>query len=353
PTGAPGGRQPPARAPPESAPPPDGDEDAVPDDALEFDASQTDVNSVFVEPAPDPQWTAATGSFKAMRASGPDAPVDVEIDSALLADIVQGEPPGNGSVGASRSVAAALAPAARTAPPSRAGTSVAETAPRAAQTRIATDGTATAGGPAGSAARETEAAEAAAEAMLPAPHPLARVLTRLSARESAPWAIGAAALLLLLAAQIVNHFRDALATHARLNRPLTALYAALGVSLRPQWDLHAYDVRQLGASVDPGSGAEITVRASIRNGGPQPQPLPLLRVTLEDRFGTPLASRDVSPRDYLPGAVPASSFLAVDQRIDAEMAFVDPGSSAVGFEIDACLPSAGGAVACAHDPASR
>jgi predicted Zn finger-like uncharacterized protein len=376
PTGPPAGRQPPARAPLEAAPPPAGNEDAVSEDALEFDASRTDVNSVFVEPAPDPQWTAATGSFKAMRASGQDvpaaadtapaaararpggpasppaeAPVDVEIDSALLADIVQGEHPGTGSPGTSRGLAAA--PAARTGPASRAGTSVAETASRAARTRVATDSTATVGGPDGRAAEETEAAEAAAEAMLPAPHPLAHVLARLSARESAPWAIGAAALLVLLGAQIVNHLRDALATHARFNRPLTALYAAFGVSLRPQWDLRAYDVRQLGASVDPGSGGEITVRASIRNGGLQPQPLPLLRVTLEDRFGTPLASRDVSPRDYLPGAVPASSFLSVDQRIDAEMAFVDPGSSAVGFEIDACLPAAAGAVACAHDPASR
>jgi predicted Zn finger-like uncharacterized protein len=343
----PAGRQPPARAPP---PPPPGDEDAISEDALEFDPSRTDVNSVFVEPAPDPQWTAATGSFKAMRASSPDAPgadapVDVEIDSAFLAGIVQGEQPTPGSPGAaaSRSSAAAPAPAVRTAPAPRTDTPVAQTAPRAAQTRAA----------ASTGPTDETATEAAAEAMLPEPHPLARLLARLGARESAPWTIGAAVLLVVLAAQAVNHSRDALATHARLSRPLTALYAALGVSLRPHWDLHAYDVRQLGASVDSGSGGEITVRASIRNGGVQPQPLPLLRVTLEDRFGTPLASRDVSPRDYLPGAVPASSFLSVDQRIDAEMAFVDPGSRAVGFEIDACLPTGGGAVACANDPVSR
>jgi hypothetical protein len=156
-------------------------------------------------------------------------------------------------------------------------------------------------------------------------------------------------LALVLVAQIINHQRDALATDPRFNRPLTALYAALGIPLAPRWDLHAYDVRQLGATVDQGSHGAITVRASIRNAGARPQPPPLLRVTLQDRFGNRLASRDVQPRDYLPRSVPATSLLARDQRIDAELAFVDPGASAVGFELDACLPLAGGGIACAND----
>src|SRR5262249_1818047 len=32
--------------------------------ALEFNPDTTDVNSVFVQAAPNPEWTAATGSFK-------------------------------------------------------------------------------------------------------------------------------------------------------------------------------------------------------------------------------------------------------------------------------------------------
>ncbi|MGH8277144.1 MAG: DUF3426 domain-containing protein [Steroidobacteraceae bacterium] len=159
--------------------------------------------------------------------------------------------------------------------------------------------------------------------------------------------------MLALIAQFINHHRDALATNPRLTRPLAALYGAFGVALAPQWDLHAYDVRQLGATVEPGSAGEITVRASVHNAGPRPQPLPLLRVTLQDRFGNRIASRDVQPRDYLPRAIPATSLLSVDQRIDAVMAFVDPGSNAVGFELDACLPVSGGRVACANDVSAR
>jgi len=95
------------------------------------------------------------------------------------------------------------------------------------------------------------------------------------------------------------------------------------------------------------------VRASIKNASPQAQPLPLLRVTLQDRFGNRIAARDVAPRFYVPRTMPETSFLAGGQRIDAEMGFIDPGANAVGFEIDACLPASGGGITCANDLAAR
>src|SRR3974390_1666296 len=80
------------------------DEESIPEDALEFNPDTADVGAVFVEPPPNPQWTAATGSFKALRAAsqdaGPEAPaepssaiddsqVDVEIDADFLADMLR------------------------------------------------------------------------------------------------------------------------------------------------------------------------------------------------------------------------------------------------------------------------
>jgi predicted Zn finger-like uncharacterized protein len=167
------------------------------------------------------------------------------------------------------------------------------------------------------------------------------------------WSAGSGAMVILLAAQIVNHYRNDLAATPQFNKPITALYAALGVHLTPRWDLHAYDVRQLGASVDSASAGQIMVRASVKNGAHQPQPMPLLRVTLQDRFGNRIAARDVPPGSYLPRATADTAFLPAGQRIDAEMAFVDPGSNAVGFEIDACLPAPAGGIACANDPVAR
>ena len=156
----------------------------------------------------------------------------------------------------------------------------------------------------------------------------------------------------LLLVQVLHHYRNDLAANSELNRPLTSLYAALGVPLVPRWSLASYEVRQLGASTDAEAPGQITVRASVKNGAHQSQPLPLLRVTLQDRFGNRIASRDVPPQAYLPRAT-GTSALSAGQRIDAEMVFVDPGSNAVGFEIDACLPAPGGGVSCANDAALR
>jgi hypothetical protein len=167
------------------------------------------------------------------------------------------------------------------------------------------------------------------------------------------WTAGAGGLLLLLVIQLVNHYRNDLAATTQFNKPITALYSALGVRLTPRWDLRAYDVRQLGASVDAESAGQIMVRASVKNSGHQAQPMPLLRVTLQDRFGNRIAARDVPPGNYLPSAIPPTALLSAGQRIDAEMAFVDPGANAVGFEIDACLPAPAGGIACANDPVAR
>jgi predicted Zn finger-like uncharacterized protein len=163
------------------------------------------------------------------------------------------------------------------------------------------------------------------------------------------WIAAFAGLGVLLIAQIINHYRDDLAVNPRWHRPLTALYAALGIALVPRWDLAAYEVHQLGASAPAQSSGELTVRASIKNAASQPQPLPLLRVTLLDRFGHRLASRDVAPRAYLVGAPTSDALLPAGERVDAQMAFVDPGRDAVGFEIDACLPGPSARVRCAND----
>jgi predicted Zn finger-like uncharacterized protein len=477
----------PHQQPQRSAPPAAEDDEAAPEYTLEFDPETTDAASLFVVAAPSPEWTAATGSFKALvtpeeppaasapepKAQDTDEDFEVELDAALLSDIVQSElvvekpvlpretpapaaappepaaprpawhgrpeapaaatrpahlastpapatssaPAGTASKAPAEvtgktppAAAAATAAPARTAPatPARpaAATPARTTGTAAAPAAAAPDRTPSVAASASGAAATRPAAPAltstpatadrappaprtppaAAPAATPAkaappvsepaatPHgdhagdPQAAapsgdvafadfeaVAGATSQPESRPrwqWAAGSVLLVLLLFVQIVNHQRDALATDPRFSGALTALYSALGVQLTPRWDLRAYDVRQLGATVEAGSTGAITVRASIRNGGTRPQPLPLLRVTLQDRFGNRLASRDVQPRDYLPSGKPPAGLLARDQRIDAELAFVDPGASAVGFELDACLPQSGGII-CANDTSAR
>jgi len=420
------------------------DDDAIPEDALEFNAD-ADVNQFFIEPPPNPEWTAATGTFKSIVLkseelspapdSGPDTarpvtttPVaakvdprhayppptefnstfeddDIELDADFLSATTQmrklqtgpdGElippsqetPPSRESpIPIQAPPPAHVAPSARMAPrgttpppeapgPTRSRTPAAETPTRAplkpipvefdpkdfpepevvsvarAPTRAPTK-------PLGlepaepqraglsSLARSVEATSTFGSAGEPLPP------ERSLLGSATLWTAGTGAMILLLAIQVVNHFRNDLAATPQFNKPITALYSALGIQLTPRWDLRAYDVRQLGASVDAANAGEIMVRASVKNGARQAQPMPLLRVTLQDRFGNRIASRDVPPANYLPRATADIGYLPAGQRIDAEMAFVDPGSNAVGFEIDACLPAPAGGILCANDSVSR
>ena len=78
-----------------------------------------------------------------------------------------------------------------------------------------------------------------------------------------------------------------------------------------------------------------------------------LRLTLQDRFGNAVATRDLEPAEYLPKRVADQRLLEPDQRIDAELHVIDPGRAAIGFEIDACLRGEGGAIGCANDARRR
>lgn len=169
------------------------------------------------------------------------------------------------------------------------------------------------------------------------------------------WALttGIAFLVLLLLAQWAHHRRNDLAAVPALQAPLAAIYGALGSPLAPRWDLRAYEVRQLGAAAGPESPGHLRVRASVRNGAPRAQPLPVLRLKLHDRYGSVVAGRDLTPAEYLGSRMPAGGHLEAGQRADAEIAILDPGNDAVGFEIDACLPSAVGSVRCAADLVAR
>src|SRR5262249_29209345 len=113
--------QPAAQPPSPAAEPKRYDDDSIPEEDLEFNPDATDLNKVFVERPPSPQFTAATGTFKAIRleaesaarstdqlahtdeSAGPqeqpfdptDTQVDVEIDPDLLASMAQLSAPGH------------------------------------------------------------------------------------------------------------------------------------------------------------------------------------------------------------------------------------------------------------------
>jgi hypothetical protein len=177
----------------------------------------------------------------------------------------------------------------------------------------------------------------------------------------ARWVAAATLLAIALLLQIGHRHRAELAVVPALERPIEGLYAALGHPIVPRWDLDAYEVQQNGVFADggaaTGASGTLELRASIRNRGDRPQPAPLLRVVLEDRFANRIAARDVDPAEYLrpaadaPGSPAEPARIAPGRRLDATVTLVDPGGNAVGFEIDVCLRRTGGTIECANDAA--
>jgi predicted Zn finger-like uncharacterized protein len=163
------------------------------------------------------------------------------------------------------------------------------------------------------------------------------------------WAAASVLMLLLLAIQGVNHWRDALASTPSLRAPMSRLYAHLGVPLDPHWNLAAYDIRQQGAATDASDSHVIHVRLSVANHAAQPQPVPLLRLTLLDRYGKTIATRDLTPAEYWPQGRAPRNFLDHDERIDSEIAVHDPGADSASFELDVCLKNSAGVARCAGD----
>jgi predicted Zn finger-like uncharacterized protein len=351
-------------APPGSAPepPPDGAADGLQEQAL----APAEETPAPVEEAPEPSSTiddtgeieieldasifvtsvrppAAPERAMQTEAQAEEAPVAAPVPAAPT-PAATSAPVAPSPIATTPATAAPVTPApAVPAPVSTTPVTTAPPIPAPVTTAPATPASATPSAP-------EEVRQAAQTNILPQSLEGAFELRTRRPRADLAWRIGAGALVIALALQIVNHYRDALATHSALRGPLSAVYAALGVKLAPRWDIHAYDVRQLGASVAGASAGEIVVRASVKNSATRAQPLPLLRVTLQDRFGNRIAARDVPPGDYLPSSAAPSSLLAAGSRVDATMVFVDPGPQAVGFEIDACLRERSGAVACAHGP---
>ena len=164
------------------------------------------------------------------------------------------------------------------------------------------------------------------------------------------WGVGALALALILTVQLVHHFRLQLARDTNVGAALRQVYERIGQPLPPNWNLGAYELRQWGANdAAPSAAGAMTVRASIRNGATFAQPMPLLRLELEDRFGGTVARRDFTAREYLKNPAEASRLLAAGAATEAELAIADAPADAVGYRLDVCVSEAADGIRCAQD----
>jgi predicted Zn finger-like uncharacterized protein len=171
---------------------------------------------------------------------------------------------------------------------------------------------------------------------------------QLVVKRSGWWTTASVILVVMLVTQIIHHYRDPLVRSPKWGGTVSRLYRVLGVNLTPRWDLHAYELQQWGVTSDGSARDALRVRASVTNTATFEQPYPLVKLALEDRWGSIVAMREFSPEEYLLSTANANRMMAPRQRANAEIVIVDPGADAVGFQIRACMQRGSGIV-CSDD----
>lgn len=171
------------------------------------------------------------------------------------------------------------------------------------------------------------------------------------ARAHRGWGVAVGLALLVFGAQVLHHFRTAIAGNATFGPWITRAYAAVGVEVRPEWDVHQYEILDWVASAEPNARGlgSLKITARIQNRGPQRQPYPDVQLRLKDRWEDAVGSRTFLPAEYLPRDVPRGRLMAPGETTRAEIEVVDPGPDAYGFELDVCVEGEASSLSCSTD----
>ncbi|HZI83828.1 MAG TPA: DUF3426 domain-containing protein [Casimicrobiaceae bacterium] len=136
-------------------------------------------------------------------------------------------------------------------------------------------------------------------------------------------------LVVILAAQALFHFRDAIAAHWPTTKPaLATLCAAAGCQLRPLQEVNGLSIEASDLQADPAHKGLLILSATIRNRMPYALRYPYLELTLSDvqrqtQQDEVVVRRAFAPQEYVSGAadldrgIPGNSELSVKLFIDA------------------------------------
>ena len=165
-----------------------------------------------------------------------------------------------------------------------------------------------------------------------------------------PWILACTVLGLLLAGQAVHANRSWLAAQPLIGPYLQAGYAAIRLPIPPRHNIARWQIVRTEIISHPTLPGVLQLSTQLANRAAFAQPLPLLQVSLEDRWGDLVGRRRFMPSEYAPDTAPPR--LAPGATLVATLDLVDPGNAAVGFTVDACLPPALGS-RCASEVKAR
>ena len=155
-------------------------------------------------------------------------------------------------------------------------------------------------------------------------------------------------LLLVLVAQFVHHERRQILQHPEIGSLLADAYDQLGFKPEPPQDLAAIRVSRTNVASHPDHAATLHLTAVLENRAAFPQPWPLLRVDLQDRWGDTVGARYFTPAEYLRDPAEAELPMPANEPQAIDLAIADPGADAIGFQLEPCLEKRSRKI-CAND----
>lgn len=136
-----------------------------------------------------------------------------------------------------------------------------------------------------------------------------------------------------LGGQYIFYHLHELSQNAQWRRTTEQFCQIAGCSV-PAWrDLRAINHDNLIVRSHPEQRNALLVNVSIINNSPFSQAFPLLELRFSDIDGTTIASRRFKPEEYLAGELSGLKQMPVNQAIQIELAIVDPGKTAVNYQM--------------------
>jgi predicted Zn finger-like uncharacterized protein len=154
-----------------------------------------------------------------------------------------------------------------------------------------------------------------------------------------PWVLGGLIALVMLAGQLLLHFRTEVGTAAPETRPLLVAACQLfGCKIELPRKIEFIGIETSDLSPDSAKTGQLHLAATLRNRAPFAQTWPNLELTLTDAQERPLIRRVLAPADYLPAPQPLAEGFPrrADQAVQLTLEATDV--PAVGYRLYVFYP---------------
>jgi predicted Zn finger-like uncharacterized protein len=150
------------------------------------------------------------------------------------------------------------------------------------------------------------------------------------------WLIGLAipVLLVMLAAQALFHFRDAVAAHWPSTKlALARLCAVAACEVRPMADISALSIEASDLQADPAHRGLLILTTTVRNRSPFAQAFPYVELTLSDTQDQIVVRRAFAPQEYLNAAADPRAGIAGNAELAVKL-FIDASATTqAGYQV--------------------